>query len=133
VYSSHGNNFVRTMMRLMKERTDVNVVNDQWGSPTYAKDIAEAVLLMIAAKRPAYGIFHFSNEGAISWFDFAAEIKHLTASGCNVHAIPTTGFPTPAKRPAYSVLGKDKIVSAFNIQLSGWKKSLETCIGELAG
>lgn len=133
VYSAHGNNFVKTMLRLMKERKDINVVNDQVGSPTYAKDLAQAVLLMIATERPAYGIFHFSNEGAISWFDFASEIRRLTASGSNVHAVPTSGFPTPAKRPAYSVLSKDKIVSAFNIQLTSWEKSLEACIGQLTG
>jgi dTDP-4-dehydrorhamnose reductase len=131
VYSSHGHNFVKTMLRLMNERTDINVVNDQFGAPTYAGDLAEVALKIISSENIQYGIFHFSNEGKISWFDFAAEIKKITGSPCNIHPIPATGFPTPAKRPGYSVLNNEKIVSGFNIPLKDWKESLEQCLDEL--
>jgi dTDP-4-dehydrorhamnose reductase len=130
VYSTHGNNFVRTMLRLMNERKDINVVNDQTGSPTFAKDLAEVVLKIISGD-VHYGIYHFSNEGMISWFDFASEIKRITGSSCNIHPIPTAEFLTPAKRPLYSVLSKDKITSAFGIQLKDWKVSLGNCLAEL--
>jgi dTDP-4-dehydrorhamnose reductase len=119
------------MLRLMKERTDVSVVNDQIGTPTYAKDLAEAVMSIITSNKLVYGIFHFSNEGVISWFDFATAIKNMMGSDCNVHAISTSEFPTPAKRPHYSVLNKEKIVSTFNIQLKDWKQSLEECLLEI--
>jgi dTDP-4-dehydrorhamnose reductase len=132
VYSSHGHNFVKTMLRLMNERTDINVVNDQVGSPTYARDIAAAVMKMITSENIQYGIFHFSNEGTISWFDFAAEIKRLAGLLCNIHPIPASEFPTAAKRPHYSVLNKEKIVSGFNICLKDWKESLGECLGELS-
>ena len=133
VYSSHGHNFVKTMLRLMNERTDLNVVNDQVGSPTYAKDLAEAVMNMIGQGANKYGIYHYSNEGVISWFDFAAEIAKVSNSKCNVHPIPTEQFPTPAKRPKYSVLGKDRIQEDYHIQLIDWKISLENCITAISG
>jgi dTDP-4-dehydrorhamnose reductase len=130
VYSSHGNNFIKTMLRLMKERTSVNVVNDQVGSPTFAGDLAEAVLQLIG-RRLQYGTYHFSNEGEISWYDFAAEIKRISGLHCAVNPIPTTGFPTPAKRPAYSVLDQQKIASTFDLRIKDWKTSLEKCLQEL--
>lgn len=132
VYCSHGHNFVKTMLRLMNERTDLNVVNDQVGSPTYAKDLAEVVMKMIEQGANKYGIYHYSNEGVISWFDFAAEIARVSNSECNVHPIPTEQFPTPAKRPKYSVLGKDRIQEDYHIQLIDWKISLENCIAEIS-
>ena len=142
VYSSFGNNFVKTMMRLMSERESINVVSDQIGSPTYAKDLAEAILLIIAncLKDPAgqlptanwkSGIYHFSNEAEISWFDFATTIKEIIGNSCAVNPIPTTAYPTPAKRPMYSLMDKRKFVSTFNIQLKPWKDSLQACIALL--
>jgi dTDP-4-dehydrorhamnose reductase len=134
VYSAHGNNFVKTMLRLMKQRSDITVVNDQLGSPTYAKDLAEAVMMIVDAfpnndQRTMHnGIYHFSNDGVISWFDFASAIKERSGLSCDIHPIPTTEFPTPAKRPHYSVLDKGKIVSDFDVQLKDWKQSLADCI-----
>jgi dTDP-4-dehydrorhamnose reductase len=131
VYSSHGNNFVKTMLRLMKERADLNVVNDQFGSPTYAKDLAEAVMQIISSEKTEYGIYHFSNAGIISWFDFACAIKTMAGMECNVHPIPTSEFPTPAKRPHYSALSKEKIASTYHIQMKDWKQSLQQCMLEI--
>lgn len=133
VYSEHGHNFVKTMLRLLKEKTDINVVNDQLGSPTYAKDIAEVVLKMIASsgndQQPTLnGIYHFSNDGIISWFDFALEIKRLAGLNCHVHPIPAEKYPTPARRPHYSGLDKSKIISEFGIELKNWKESLAACM-----
>lgn len=132
VYSQYGNNFVKTMIRLMKERPEIRVVNDQVGSPTYAKDLAEAILHIVAGNPVKKGgIYHFSNEGIISWFDFAVAIKELKQLNSSVSPIPTTAFPTPAKRPAYSVMGKDKIVAEFGITLKDWKLSLQECLDKL--
>jgi len=133
VYSSFGKNFVKTMMRLMNEKDEVKVINDQIGSPTYAADLAEVILkvvadvhLQISAWKP--GLYNFTNEGIISWYDFAVEIKKIVDSPCEVKPIPTSAYPTPAKRPAYSVLDKTKIQETFGIQLKDWKKSLAICI-----
>ena len=133
VYSSYGNNFVNTMLRLMKERTEINVVKDQVGSPTYAADLAEAILHIIAnCQLPIAnwfpGIYNFSNDGVISWYDFAVAIKELTESQCKINPIPTSQYPTPAKRPMYSVLDKTKIQETFNIELKNWRDSLATCL-----
>jgi len=130
VYSSHGKNFVKTMMRLMNEKDQLKVVNDQVGSPTYAADLAEAMLKIISDWKP--GIYNFSNEGIISWFDFTAAIKEITNSSCNVKPISTSEYPTPAKRPAYSVLDKTKIQETFGIQLKDWKESLAVCIEKIS-
>jgi len=132
VYSQYGNNFVKTMIRLMKERPEIRVVCDQVGSPTYAKDLAEAILNIIAGNNAIKGgIYHFSNAGVISWFDFAVAIKELKQLNSTVSPIPTTAFPTPAKRPAYSVMSKDKIVADFGIALKDWKTSLQECLEKL--
>lgn len=131
VYSFYGNNFVKTMMRLMKERESIGVVNDQVGSPTYAADLAQAVLQIISSGRWVPGIYNFSNEGVISWFDFANEIKRLIGSSCVVNPLSTEQFPTPARRPKYSVLNKTKIQQTFSIQLRDWKESLKKCINKL--
>ncbi len=133
VYSSFGNNFVKTMMRLMSERASLNVVSDQVGSPTYAKDLAAAILEIIANSRQSSaqwhsGIYHFSNEAEISWFDFATTIKEMIGSNCAVNPIPTTAYPTPAKRPMYSLMDKTKFITTFNIALKPWQESLEACI-----
>ncbi len=130
VYSSYGNNFVKTMLRLGNERPELRVVNDQFGCPTYARDLADALLkitLLSDALKP-WGIYHFSNEGEISWFDFAKEILLLKGIETPVHPISTAQFPTPAKRPAYSVMSKQKIIRTFGIHPKPWKQSLTECL-----
>ncbi len=131
VYSFHGNNFVKTMMRLMKDRKEISVVNDQKGSPTWAADLASFIVHIIG--QPAWhpGIYNYSNDGEITWYDFAVEIKRLIAADCIVHPIPSSAYPTPAKRPAYSVLNKQKIKRVFGIGPESWKLSLEKCISRL--
>lgn len=131
VYSVFGNNFVKTMMRLMKERTSIGVVNDQVGAPTYAADLAEAILLIIQHKTWIPGIYHYSNEGRISWYDFAVAIKELTGSACVVNAIPSSQFPTPAARPSFSLLNTDKIKNNFGLSIPNWRTSLERCVQQL--
>jgi dTDP-4-dehydrorhamnose reductase len=131
VYSEYGNNFVKTMLRLMNERKEINVVNDQFGSPTYAKDLAEVIIEIVNGQQSTVNgqqIFHFSNDGIISWFDFAVAIKEIKQLGCTINPIPTSAYPTPAKRPAYSGLDKTKITCAFNIKLKNWKESLQQCL-----
>ena len=128
VYSEFGKNFVKTMLKLMSEKEELNVVSDQVGSPTYAADLAEAILKIISSGKWHPGIYHYSNEGVISWYDFAVAIKELSGSNCSVKPIPTSRYPTPAKRPAYSVLDKTKIQAVFGLRLKDWKSSLATCI-----
>ncbi len=131
VYSSFGHNFVKTMLRLGKEKPELRVVNDQQGSPTYAKDLAEA-LLYIASNYSANNlqqVYHYSNEGAITWFEFARTILELSHIETPVHPITTAQFPTPAKRPSYSVMDKGKILEAFpGIPFKNWKTSLAECL-----
>jgi dTDP-4-dehydrorhamnose reductase len=136
VYSAFGKNFVKTMMKLMSEREELKVVNDQVGSPTYAADLAEAILQIISNSQSTAGnwhpgIYHFSNSGIISWYDFAVAIKEISGSNCNILPIPSSNFPTPAKRPSYSVFDKEKIQSVFGIDLKGWRKSLSICIEKI--
>ncbi|MEK7226255.1 MAG: dTDP-4-dehydrorhamnose reductase, partial [Bacteroidota bacterium] len=128
VYSEFGKNFVRTMVKLMQEKAEINVVNDQLGSPTYAADLAEAILQIFSFRQWHSGIYNFSNKGIISWYDFAVAIKELTGSNCKVNPISTSEYPTLAKRPAYSVLDNSKIQQVFGIQLKDWRESLETCL-----
>lgn len=135
VYSSFGNNFVKTMLRLMKERESLNVVNDQQGSPTYAADLAEAIMQIITIANPVKkedsNIYHYCDEGVISWYDFAVAIKTLSGSDCIIHPIPTTGYPTPAMRPEYSVLDTRKIKAAFGLRIPSWQESLQQCMSKL--
>lgn len=131
VYSYHGNNFVKTMMRLMKDRKEISVVNDQKGSPTWAADLASFIVHIIGQPQWHPGIYNYSNDGEITWYDFAIEIKRLVAADCIVHPIPSSAYPTPAKRPAYSVLNKQKIKRVFGIDPESWKLSLEKCISRL--
>lgn len=131
VYSFYGKNFVKTMMRLMSEKESINVVSDQWGSPTYAADLAEAVLHIVQHSKWQPGVYHFSNEGVITWFDFAKEIALLIRSSCIVQPTTTAAFPTPAKRPLYSVMDKSKIQQAYGIELKAWKESLKRCVEKL--
>lgn len=128
VYSSFGHNFVKTMMRLMNERNELNVVSDQVGSPTYAADLAKAVLTIISSGKWQSGIYHYSNEGKISWYEFATEIKNLVGSKSIIHPILTAEYPTPAKRPKFSLLNKEKIKTVFGIHVPEWKDSLKKCV-----
>ncbi|MEA3426287.1 MAG: dTDP-4-dehydrorhamnose reductase [Bacteroidota bacterium] len=134
VYSVHGNNFVKTMLRLMKDRSELKIVSDQVGSPTYAADLAAALLQVIeelAKGNRHYGVYHYSNEGVISWFDFATAIQQIADLHCQFLPIPTTAYPTPAKRPAYSAMDTRKIVRDFGVPLRSWKDSLAVCISKL--
>lgn len=126
LYSDFGNNFMKTMLRLAKERTSLSVVNDQIGTPTHAVDLAEALVKIILSDKKAYGIYHFSNEGAASWYDFAKEIFDINNIEIDLQPIPTTQFPTPAQRPKYSVLDKTKIKNIFGIDIKNWEDSLRT-------
>lgn len=131
VYSEFGNNFVKTMLRLMQERESLNVVNDQIGSPTYAGDLAKAILEIIASNKWIPGIYHYSNEGEISWFDFAKDIKEIAGLTCDVSGIPTKEYPTPAKRPNFSLLNKQKIRELYNVEVPFYKDSLYKCVRRL--
>ena len=128
VYSAYGNNFVKTMLRLMKEKEFVNVVNDQVGTPTYAADLAEVIMNIIAGGSWHPGIYHYSNSGNISWYEFAQAIKELSGISCQVNPIPAAGYPTPAKRPSFSLLNTAKIEKTFSITIPGWRTSLEKCL-----
>jgi len=131
VYSTYGNNFVKTMIRLMGEREEISVINDQIGSPTYAKDLAEAILSIINSGVWEGGIYHFSNEGEISWYDFAVAIRDLKGLNCQINPIPTTQYPTPSRRPHYSLLDKSKIKNTFSIFVPSWKDSLKIMLQKL--
>jgi dTDP-4-dehydrorhamnose reductase len=136
VYSSFGNNFVKTMLRLMKERESIGVVNDQYGCPTYAADLANAIMQIIEKHRTSYivhrtSIYNYSNSGVINWQQFAVAIKELTNSKCIVNSIPSSQYPTPAKRPQYSVLDTTKIRETFAITIPAWKDSLIACLALL--
>lgn len=134
VFSSHGNNFVKTMMRLMKERDSLNVVADQKGRPTYAKDLAIATMKMIETidvGKKIKGIYHFANSGETTWFNFAKKIQATAGLTCEVNPIQTADFPTPAKRPAYSVLDTSKIEKDLGIEIPHWETALQSCYNEI--
>jgi dTDP-4-dehydrorhamnose reductase len=133
VYSSFGKNFVKTMMKLMQDRSAINVVSDQVGAPTYAADLANCMMQIIANCQLSVsnwfpGIYHYSNQGRISWYEFAVAIKELTGSACTVNPIPSEQYPTPAKRPAFSLLDTSKIQKTFHCVIPEWKDSLQQCI-----
>ena len=128
VYSSFGNNFVKIMRNLMKKRDSLSVVNDQLGSPTYAADLAEAILTILNHKKWIPGLYHYSNEGKISWFDFANDIKYFSNFKTQINGISTEEYPTTAKRPKYSLLDKTKIKETYNIKVPHYKDSLEKCL-----
>jgi len=130
VYSSFKNNFVKTMLRLMKERESINVVSDQVGCPTYAADLALAVMQVINSGKNLEnpGIYHYGNAGITNWYEFAVAIKKLSGSDCLVNAITTDQYPTAAKRPAYSVLDTAKIKEVFGVTIPAWESSLEKCL-----
>ena len=134
VFSSHGNNFVKTMLRLMKERANLNIVADQKGRPTYAKDLAMATMKMIEAMnagKTMSGVYHYANTGETTWFDFAAKIKAIAGLTCALNPIETKDFPTPAKRPAYSVLDTSKIEEALSLSIPHWEDALAICMKEI--
>lgn len=134
VYAPHGHNFVKTMLRLMAQKESISVVNDQWGRPTYAMDLAAAILHIIQQPNPQSGIYHYSNSGEpITWYDFAVAIKAFTNSPCAVLPTDTAGYPTLAKRPAYSVLDTTVIEKQFNLTIPHWKESLQVCLQQLEG
>jgi dTDP-4-dehydrorhamnose reductase len=131
VYSQFGNNFMKTMLRLGTEREELSVVNDQIGTPTNAVDLAEVLIKMVESchaelvSASNYGIYNFSNEGQCSWYDFAKKIFEINNITIDLHPIPTKDYPTPAKRPAYSVLDKNKIKTTFGIEIDSWENSLK--------
>ncbi|WP_447770494.1 dTDP-4-dehydrorhamnose reductase [Sphingobacterium faecium] len=125
VYSTFGKNFVKTMLRLLSERDSISVINDQIGSPTSAADFAKAIVHIVDGEKWTGGIYHYSNEGEISWYDFAVAIRDLKGLECEINAIPTTAYPTPAKRPNYSLLNKAKIKATFGVEVPFWKDSLK--------
>ncbi|MDR7208974.1 dTDP-4-dehydrorhamnose reductase [Flavobacterium piscis] len=125
VYSKFGNNFVKTMQRLMEERDEINVVNDQIGSPTYAADLAVAMMDILESLKWEPGIYNFSNEGEISWYEFALAIKELGGYNCIIGGIPSASYPTPARRPEFSLLEKKKIKEVYKVNVPDYKESLK--------
>lgn len=131
VYSSFGNNFVKTMLRLFNEKDEINVVNDQAGSPTYAADIADVIMKVINKVEEGSsinGILNYCNSGVTNWYEFAEEIKTLANGNCKINPIPTSSYKTAARRPAYSVLDTSKIQELLHLNIPYWKKSLKKCI-----
>ena len=133
VYSTFGKNFVKTMLFLMNSRDEINVVSDQIGSPTYAHDLAVLIKDIITEGKWVAGVYHYSNEGRISWYDFAVAIRDISKLECKINPIPSSSFPTAAKRPSYSLLNKKKVKETFGIQVSDWRDSLEMMLGKLSG
>ena len=131
LYSTFGNNFVKTMIRLGKEKPELGVIFDQIGTPTYARDLAVALFAAIN-QGVVPGIYHFSNEGVISWYDFTKAIHRIAGiTSCHVRPLHTAEYPTPANRPHYSVLDKTKIKQTYNIEVPYWEESLKECILKL--
>jgi len=132
LYSEYGNNFVKTMLRLGKEREQLGVIVDQVGSPTYAIDLAGAILDIIESDSKEYGIYHYSNEGVTSWYDFAKAVFDISETTVKLNPVKTSEYVTKAVRPAYSVMDKTKIKTAFGIQIPYWRDSLAECLQRLA-
>jgi len=131
VYSEFGSNFVKTMIRLMNERPSIAVVDDQIGSPTYAADLANAILHILSARKFLPGIYHYSNAGQVSWYQFALAIRFLIHSTCQIKPIPSSSYPTPARRPAWSLLDKTLIRDSYGVPIPDWDRSLALCINRL--
>lgn len=136
LYSEFGKNFVKTMLHLFKTKNEISVVGDQFGSPTYADAMAFSILkicdqITFNKSFNKFGIYHYCDDGNISWFDFAREIKDLSGATCIIHKITTVEYPTPAKRPKYSVLSTNKIRKIFNIEIKNWKDNLKDCLKTL--
>lgn len=131
LYSEFGKNFVKTMLQLAETRPEINVVADQIGTPTYAGDLADAIYSIIRHDKWIPGIYHFTDTGVASWYDFTKAIFELAGKNVRVNPIPTSAYPTPAKRPLYSVLSKTKIANTFDLQIPYWRDSLKKCLAEL--
>lgn len=132
VYSSYGNNFVKTMLRLGKEKASLGVIFDQVGTPTYAKDLAKTILeILPKIQNSKVNIYNYSNEGVLSWYDFAKEIMRMAKLECVINPIETVEYPTPATRPHYSLLNKSKIKKEFDIIIPYWKDSLDECLKKM--
>ncbi len=131
LYSEFGNNFVKTMLRLAGEKEELGVVSDQIGTPTYAGDLAAAIHAVIRSEEWKPGIYHFTDEGVASWYDFAKSIFEIAGKDIRVKPLLTSEYPTAARRPMYSVLSKNKIKRTYNIEIPYWRESLEKCIGRL--
>lgn len=125
VYSRFGNNFVKTMLRLFNDKDSISVVADQIGSPTNAIDLANAILEIVSKDELVYGIYNYSNEGECSWFEFAQKIKEFSGSSIEINPVPTSAYPTKAKRPAYSLLDKSKIKEVYQLEIPAWEDSLK--------
>lgn len=132
LYSEYANNFVKTMLKLGADRDELNIIADQIGSPTYAIDLSGAILDVIASGKAEYGVYHYSNEGSISWFDFAKGIFDISNTQVKVSPIPTSAYPTRASRPKFSVMDKTKIKATFGIEVPYWRDSLVKCIERLS-
>lgn len=133
LYSSFGNNFVKTILKKARETGELHVVDDQFGSPTYARDLAETILAILPAARAAqqFELFHYANQGSCNWFEFAKEIIALSGIQCQVHPVKTGHYPAKAKRPAFSVLDTSMIRNRYGIKIPDWKASLTKCLKEL--
>lgn len=131
VYSAYGANFVKTMVRLMAEKDTLNVIDDQIGSPTYAHDLAKAIMKIIDNECFTQGVFHYSNAGRISWWEFAQKIKELKGFSCKLNAISSAMYPTAARRPNFSLLDKAKIQQIYNVEVPFWETSLQTMLKKL--
>ncbi|MDR0744242.1 MAG: dTDP-4-dehydrorhamnose reductase [Tannerella sp.] len=133
LYSETGDNFVKTMLRLGVEQERVNVVADQQGTPTYAGDLAEAIMKVVAAGRFVPGVYHYTDEGVCTWYDFAVRIFDMAGLKCQAHPLTTDGYPTRALRPAYSVLDKTKIKETYGLIIPSWEESLGKCLHNMRG
>lgn len=131
LYSSFGNNFVKTMLRLAQTKDELNIIADQIGSPTYARDLSKGILQIISSKKKSYGLYHFSNEGVASWYDFTKAIFEYQNLKTKVNPITTEQYPTPAARPHYSVMDKTKFRESFNAEIPHWRESLRECLAKL--
>ena len=134
LYSAFGNNFVKTMIRLGREKSELKVVSDQWGSPTYAADLAQALMKIIQSAEAGHfypGIYHYSNEGSCSWYEFAQKIHQLAGiTSCKILPVSTAEYPTAAQRPSYSLLYKSKIRRDYGVSVPLWTDSLEACLSK---
>jgi dTDP-4-dehydrorhamnose reductase len=131
LYSPYANNFVKTMLKLGAERDELNIIADQVGTPTYAIDLANAIYDIILANQQSHGIYHYSNEGVTSWYDFAQAIFSISQMPVKVHPIPSSAYPTKAKRPSFSVMDKSKIKATFQLHVPHWRDSLVNCLQQL--
>lgn len=131
LYSEYANNFVKTMLKLGSEREELKIIADQTGTPTYGIDLADVILQIISKNLKAYGLYHYSNEGVASWYDFTKAIFNISGNPIKVIPIKTEEYKTRATRPAYSVLDKSKIKNTFHVEIPYWRDSLENCLNKL--